>query len=204
MTARAERPFCLAVSGGSTPWTMLRMLASEDVPWHRVHLFQVDERIVPAFDPARNFTKIQSNLLESVPIPANQIHPMPVEIPDLNTAAATYAETLRQFAGTPPILDLVHLGLGADGHTASLVPGDPVLGCTSDVAVTNPYHGYRRMTLTYPVFDHARRILWIVTGSEKANALEQLRHGDQTIPASRIPTNNALVLADADAAGQLH
>src|SRR5262249_29458682 len=140
----------LAVSGGRTPRKMLRALADEDVPWARVHVVQVDERIAPAGDPDRNFTHLQESLLVHCPIPAGQVHAMPVEAADLEAAAGQYAETVRQIAGTPPVVDLVHLGLGPDGHTASLVPGDPVLGVTgADVALTGVYQSRRRMTLTY-------------------------------------------------------
>jgi 6-phosphogluconolactonase len=127
---------------------------------------------------------------------------MPVEFPDVAVAAARYGATLREVAGSPPVLDLVHLGLGPDGHTASLVPGDPVLDVTgADVAVTGVYQGRRRMTLTYPALDRARRILWLVTGGEKASVLARLRKRDPGIPAGRVRQENALVLADRAAAG---
>ena len=115
-----------------------------------------------------------------------------------------YAQTLQEIAGSPPVLDLVHLGLGPDGHTASLVPGDPVLDVTdADVALTGVYQGRRRMTLTYPILNRARRILWLVTGSEKAGPLVRLRQGDPSIPAGRVRQDQALVLADRAAAGPL-
>jgi 6-phosphogluconolactonase/glucosamine-6-phosphate isomerase/deaminase len=126
---------------------------------------------------------------------------MPVEAANLEAAAAEYAVTLRDLAGTPPVLDLVHLGLGPDGHTASLVPGDPVLGVTTaDVAVTGAYQGRRRMTLTYPALDRARSVLWLVTGADKTEMLRRLRDGDPTIPAGRVRSDRATVLADAAAA----
>ena len=129
---------------------------------------------------------------------------MPVEAPELESAAERYAETLKTIAGSPPVLDLVHLGLGPDGHTASLVPGDPVLNVTdSDVALTGVYQGRRRMTLTYPILNRARSILWLVTGKDKVAALARLREGDPTIPAGRIQRNQALLLADQVAAGPL-
>ena len=112
-----------------------------------------------------------------------------------------YALTLREIAGSPPVLDLVHLGLGPDGHTASLVPGDAVLDVTdADVALTGVYQGRRRMTLTYPILNRSRRILWLVTGSEKAGMLVRLRDGDLSIPAGRVRRDQALVLADRAAA----
>jgi 6-phosphogluconolactonase len=129
---------------------------------------------------------------------------MPVEMPDLERAAEDYREILKKVAGVPPVLDLVHLGLGPDGHTASLVPGDLVLNVTnSDVALTGLYQGRRRMTLTYPILNRARSILWIVTGQDKPAALARLRDGDETIPAGRIQRDNALVLGDQAAAGPL-
>jgi len=127
-----------------------------------------------------------------------------VEAPDLRAAAMRYAATLRKLAGSPPVLDLAHLGLGTDGHTASLVPGDPVLNVNdADVVLTEIYEGRQRMTLTYPVLNRSRRILWLVTGSEKAGMLLRLRDGDVTIPAGRISRDHALVLADQAAAKHL-
>jgi 6-phosphogluconolactonase len=194
--------FVMAVSGGRTPWIMLRALASEDVPWKGVHVVQVDERVAPAGDPDRNLTHLRESLLSHAPLPPEQIHAMPVESADLDSAAAEYARTLEAIAGAPPVLDLAHLGLGPDGHTASLVPGDPVLAVTDrDVAVTGVYMGRLRMTLTYPVLDRARRILWLVTGAEKRPMLALLEAGDPSIPAGRVRRDAALVLADRAAAG---
>jgi 6-phosphogluconolactonase len=204
-TAMAARGvFLLAVSGGRTPWLMLQHLAKEDVSWKNVHLFQVDERVAPAGHVDRNFTHIRASLLELVPLPAGQVHAMPVEESDLETAARQYALTLQQIAGTPPVLDLVHLGLGPDGHTASLVPADPVLGITdADVAATGIYQGRRRLTLTYPLLNRSRNILWVVTGSEKAGMLVRLRAADRSIPAGRVRQEQALALVDQAAAEQL-
>jgi len=196
--------FVMAVSGGRTPWMMMRLLAAQDVPWREIQIVQVDERVAPEGHPDRNLTHLQESLLEHAPLAPNQIHAMPVNAADLNTGAAEYAATLREIAGTPPVLDLVHLGLGPDGHTASLVPGDPVLDVMdADVAATGVYQGRRRMTLTYPVINRARNILWVVTGSEKLEMLARLQNGDQSIPAGRVDQANALVLADRAAAGQL-
>lgn len=198
--AAARGRFVVATSGGTTPWRTLELLASEDVPWPLVHLFQVDERVTTSADPARNFTKLRAALLDSVPLPENQVHAMPVEENDLSKAAERYGATLREVAGTPPRLDLIQLGLGADGHTASLLPGDSALDrIASDVALTGPYEGYRRMTVTYPVLERARLVLWIVTGSGKAGALRRMRRGDRSIPAGRVPQEHAVLLADAAA-----
>src|SRR4029077_18300943 len=157
-----------------------------------------------ASDPARNLVQLRAKLLDKVGLPAQQFHAMPVEDTDLAAAAAGSAATLRELAGTPPVLDLVHLGLGADGHTASLVPGDPVLDVTdADVAIINRYQGRRRMTLTFPIINRSRRVLWLVTGREKAATLVRLRDGDPSIPASRVRQDRALVLADRAAAEKL-
>jgi 6-phosphogluconolactonase len=203
--AVAERGrFIFAVSGGHTPWVMLGNLIREEVPWDKVHLAQVDERVAPPGHPDRNLTHLQESLLEYAPLPPGQVYAMPVESADLELAAKQYAATLAKIAGSPPVLDLVHLGLGPDGHTASLVPGDAVLDVNdADVAVTGMYQGRRRMTLTYPILNRARRILWLVTGSEKAGMLARLREGDPSIPAGRVNQERALVLADRAAAGQL-
>lgn len=202
LAVAARGRFVMAVSGGRTPWAMLRALGSQDLPWEGVHVLQVDERVAPAGDPDRNLTRLSESLLAHAPLDPGRIHPMPVEWPDLEAAAAAYAATLRELAGTPPVLDLVHLGLGADGHTASLVPADPVLAVTdADVALTGAYQGRRRMTLTYGSIDAARRILWLVTGADKAAALARLREGDLVIPAGRVRQTNAIVLADRAAAG---
>jgi 6-phosphogluconolactonase len=145
---------------------------------------------------------MRESLLQHVPLRSEQIHAMSVESPDLDAAAKRYSLTLQEIAGSPPVLDLAHLGLGPDGHTASLVPRDPVLNVTeADVAATGVYQGRRRITLTYPMLNRSRRILWLVTGKDKVAALARLREGDVTIPAGRIQAANALILADQAAAG---
>jgi len=191
--AVAERGrFTFAVSGGRTPWAMFADLAGK-LPWEKVTIFQVDERIAPDGDPDRNLTQLEQSL---PPGGAADVRAMPVWSEDLEAAAAMYADAL------PEQLDLVHLGLGPDGHTASLVPGDPVLDVTDrDVAVTGVYQERRRMTLTYPVLNRARQILWLVTGEDKVDALARLRAGDPSIPAGRISPAHAVVVADAAAAG---
>jgi 6-phosphogluconolactonase len=189
---QARGSFSLALSGGRTPWLMLAELDGKGIDWSRVAIFQVDERVAPAGDDSRNLT----HLLASLPEPARAaVRPMPVERSDLEVAAAEYA------AGLPDRIDLVHLGIGADGHTASLVPDDPVLEVADrSVALSGPYQDRLRMTLTYPPLDGARARLWVVTGAEKAGALARLREHDRMIPAGRVRSEGSLLLADASAA----
>lgn len=183
--------FTFAVSGGRTPWAMFAELAGEDMPWAEVALFQVDERVAPDGDPDRNLT----HLRESIGDAPARVHPMPVTSPDLAAAAAAYA------TGLPQRFDLVHLGLGPDGHTASLVPGDPVLEVADAlVAVTQPYQGHRRMTLTYPALARADQLLWLITGADKRDALGKLLAGDESIPAGRVLAARSLIMADEAAA----
>jgi 6-phosphogluconolactonase len=197
----ARGRFALAVSGGHTPWIMLRALAEEDVPWAGVQVFQVDERVAPVGHPDRNLTHLRESLLQHAPLRPEQIHAMPVEWADLRAAADQYASTLRKILDSPPVLDLAHLGLGPDGHTASLVPGDAALDATDqDVALTALYAGRRRMTLTFPALNRARRVLWVVTGNEKVQMLRRLLDGDASIPAGRVHRERALLLADRAAA----
>ncbi len=198
----ARGRFLFAVSGGHTPWVMLRALAAAQIPWPAVRVFQVDERVAPAGHADRNLTHLKDSLLEHAPLRPEQILAMPVEAENLDRAAAEYAQTLQRECGSPAVLDLVHLGLDPDGHTASLVPGDPVLNvCDKDVAVTGPYQGRRRVTLTYPAINRARQVLWVVTGAEKVQMLQRLLHRDTDIPAGRVGGGKSLVLADAVAAG---
>lgn len=203
ITARGR--FIFAVSGGHTPWIMLRALAGEDLPWQSIHIVQVDERVAPSGDPDRNLTHLLESLAGHRASGAVQIHAMPVEEPDLNAAAEQYTVTLRTIAGTPPVLDLVHLGLGPDGHTASLVPGDPVLQVADrDVALTGVYQGRRRMTLTYPTLNRSRQVLWLATGRDKEEMVGRLNTGDTSIPAGRVQREHAVVLADRAAAAQIY
>ena len=193
--------FIIAVSGGKTPWKMLRLLANEDVPWDGMHVLQVDERLAPEGHPDRNLTHLRESLLGHAPLLPERIHAMQVEQKDTEAAAAAYARVVGEIAGSPAIIDLVHLGLGPDGHTASLVPGDPVLDVTDkDVASTGIYQGRRRLTLTYPIINRARKILWLITGSEKIEMLQGLLKNDLSIPAGRISQEHAIILADKDAA----
>jgi 6-phosphogluconolactonase len=194
--AAAERgAFAFAMSGGRSPWAMLAILGDlEAMPWDRTELFQVDERIAAPGDPARNLTHMVLGL-SMAHQPA--LRPMPVTQRDLEAAAREYEDSL------PERLDLVHLGLGPDGHTASLVPGDPVLDVTDRrVALTETaYQDHCRMTLTYPALNDARRVIWLVTGPDKRESLAKLLAGDDSIPAGRVKNENTLVVADEAAAG---
>ncbi len=194
----------VAISGGSTPGAMLAALARRPVPWEQVHVVQVDERFAPDGHPDRNLTLVRERFLAALPGTAPTIHPMPVTAGDPDRAAARYAAELVELAGDPPILDVVQLGLGSDGHTASLVPGDPVLEVDgSDVAVTGPYQGRRRLTCTFPLLARARRRVWLVGGEAKADALARVLAGDRTLPATRVPRRASLWLVDRAAAAQL-
>ena len=200
----ARGRFVMAVSGGNTPWKMLRALADQQLPWADVHIVQVDERVAPAGHQDRNLTHLRASLLAHCPLRPEQVYAMPVEATDLQWASGRYAATLQQIAGAPAVLDLAHLGLGLDGHTASLVPGDPVLDVSdADVALTGFYQGRLRMTLTYPMLDRSRRIVWLVTGREKAEMLARLCAADGSIPAGRVPQHQAVVLADHEAVARL-
>ncbi|MDH3755483.1 MAG: 6-phosphogluconolactonase, partial [Acidimicrobiia bacterium] len=186
-------------SGGSTPRLMLEHLAArDDIEWDRVTIFQVDERVAPEGHPDRNLVMLEDALTSKVAV---AVQPMPVDADDLDLAAGGYAAALEMTAGSPPVLDLVQLGLGEDGHTASLAPDDPVLDFVDrDVALTRSYRGQVRMTLTRPVLDRARQRLWLVSGMAKADAFSRLLIGDISIPATLISTDRSLVLADRSAA----
>jgi 6-phosphogluconolactonase len=187
--------FAAALSGGRTPWRMLELLAGLELPWDSTELFQVDERVAPPGSDERNLT----HLLLALPIERHgTIRPMPVGDEDLDAAASRYAEAL------PEALDLIHLGLGPDGHTASLVPDDPVLEVSDRrVALTGgEYQGARRMTLTYPALAAARELLWIVTGEEKREPLAKVLASDPSIPAGRVEcAGPSVIVADRAAAG---
>jgi 6-phosphogluconolactonase len=185
--------FTLAASGGHTPWAMFRALADEDLPWEAIGVWQVDERVAPDGDPDRNLTSLVQALPE-----ATELHPMPVAEGNLEMAAERYAASL------PEAFDLVHLGMGDDGHTASLVPGDPVAEVTDrDVALTREYRGRRRMTLTRPALDRSRRVLWLITGQDKAAMLPRLLACDPSIPAGRVSAEEQLIVADGAAAREV-
>lgn len=184
----AQGAFSFAVSGGITPRGMFAELLERDVPWEQTVIYQVDERVAPPGDPERNLT----NLVDTFARVSATIEPMPVNDDDLDDAAARYAARL------PLRLDLVHLGLGADGHTASLVPGDPVLDADDQhvVTATGEYQGHRRMTFTYHALARADQLLWLVTGWGKHDALSKLLSGDVSIPAGRVWASRSLVMAD--------
>lgn len=189
--------FSLAMSGGRSPWAMLAILGEEEeMPWAETELFQVDERIASPGSEDRNLTHMVLGL--SMDHQA-MLRPMPVTQRDLEGAARDYERTL------PAPLDCVHLGLGPDGHTASLVPGDPVLAVTDRrVALTeSAYQDHRRMTLTYLALDEARQIVWLVTGPDKREPLAKLMAGDESIPAGRVDNEAMTVVADEAAAAEL-
>jgi len=204
--AIAERnQFTLALSGGSTPWHMLGKLAEYELPWECMKIVQVDERVAPDDDPERNLTHIRNEFADRISLPVENLYAMLVTDEDLERGARQYERGLSDLAGAPPVLDVVHLGLGGDGHTASLVPGDPVLDvCDRDVAATGLYNERRRMTLTYSIINRARYILWLVTGEGKAEMLNRMIQADRDIPAGRVSQRQATVVADAAALSGHH
>lgn len=190
----------LAISGGRSPWGMLDQLAAQAVTWSAVHLFQVDERIAPPGDKARNWTRFLASALARRLPPAN-LHPMPVEIEGPETAADWYAGTLAEWTGEPPVLDVAHLGIGADGHTASLFSGDsPLRETQRSVAVSRSYKGFRRLTLTLPVINRARCVVWFAVGAARRATLTRLFNGDTAIPASLVQRDRAACFTDHAAA----
>ncbi|HET8862601.1 MAG TPA: 6-phosphogluconolactonase [Solirubrobacterales bacterium] len=189
-SVEARGEFNLALSGGRTPWAMIGQLGEmEGMPWEHAHIYQVDERVAPPGDEARNLTHLVQML--SLDHQA-ALRPMPVTSRDLELSAAEYE------VHVPEHLDLVHLGLGPDGHTASLVPGDSVLEVEDRrVAMTDGlYEGHRRMTLTYPALAAARQILWLVLGEAAREPLAKLLAGDTSIPAGRVENDDMLLVAD--------
>ncbi len=201
--AVASRSLALiAVSGGETPWRMLERFRELELPWSRLHVAQVDERIAPPGDPRRNLGRLAQILVRDGPLPESQLLPMPVEAADVGAAAVGYQRVLEQTGGAPLQFDVVQLGLGSDGHTASLVPDDAALDVTDrDVAVSSEYQGLRRMTLTYPPLNRARQRVWLVTGGSKSARLAELLAGAAggDAPALRVSREHTVVVADADA-----
>jgi len=195
----ARGQFTIALSGGSTPWKMLNRLADQSLPWSKVHIFQVDERAAADGDPARNLTHIQTQLLDRIDIPDGNVHAMPLAAGNLREAAQSYGDELQNWAGDPPVLDLVHLGMGADGHTASLLPGDDALNqLDRDVATTGVYQGHQRMTLTFPAINRARQILWLVMGEDKLEMVRRMLRADASIPAGCVSQDHAVIMTDID------
>jgi 6-phosphogluconolactonase len=198
--AAARGQALVAVSGGETPWLMLEKLRTLRVPWPLVHVAQVDERVAPRGDASRNLTRLEQILVAEGPLPPGNLQAMPVEDSDPVAASADYQRRLESLTGRPLVLDLVQLGLGTDGHTASLVPGDAVLGVDErDVAMSGAYQGQRRMTLTMPALARARSRLWLVTGASKAMRLRELLDGHGDTPALRVRRSRTDVVADAAA-----
>jgi 6-phosphogluconolactonase len=194
----------LALSGGTTPAAMLTELATQSLPWERIHVFQVDERVAPDGSSERNLSVLRACLIDRIVLPEENLHPMPVTEADLDAAADRYAARLHLHAGDPPTLDVVHLGLGIDGHTASLVPGDEVLEVDDrDVTTAGFYRSHWRMTMTLPVLSRARWALWVVTGGGKAGVVQQLVAGDEAIPAARVRAGQSVLVADHAAAALL-
>lgn len=190
----------LAFSGGRTPWGMLDQLAAQPVAWESVQLFQVDERIAPPDDDARNWKQFLAGALARR-VPRANWHPMPVEIEAPDAAADRYAKTLAEWTGQPPALDVVHLGIGADGHTASLFAGDSPLEETKRLAAASRRHeGYRRLTLTLPTLAEAGCIVWFAVGAERRAMLTRLRDRDTAIPAGLVRRDRAVCFTDLAAA----
>ncbi len=176
-----RRSLCLA--GGQTPRVLYQVLATEyrdTMPWSRLHLFWGDERYVPPDDAQSNYRLVRESLLDHVPIPKEHVHPMPTDLRDPNDAAAAYEQTLReQFPPPWPRFDLVLLGMGSDGHTASLFPGSPALAeQTRWVATARASVEPRvRLTLTLPVLNRASLVFFLVAGAEKADILRRVLAG---------------------------
>lgn len=193
--------FTMAISGGRTPWEMIKELAQEDLPWEKVFLFQVDERIAPDGHQDRNLTQLFNTIQGTKMMTRLNIFPMQVIAEDLDHACQEYADHIKKITESGK-LDLIHLGIGTDGHTASLIPGDDVLEVQDkNVALTSsPYQGRNRMTLTYPLINQAEKILWIITGEEKAEMLERLLQQDPKIPAGKISQSQAIILTEESAA----
>jgi 6-phosphogluconolactonase len=198
--ADTGRNMRLALSGGKTPWTMLRDFVDLEPPWERLDIFQVDERFVPIEDPQSNAGQIARILP-----PEARFWPVPVDLRATpEDVAREYENILIRVIGNPPEFDVVHLGLGEDGHTASLVPGDPILHVDDRwvAATAEPYRGTRRISFTYPTLGRARRIAWLVTGSAKREILQEFLTEDPSLPACRVPRAYACLFADVDAWGK--
>lgn len=182
----------IAVSGGRTPARMFGSMAELDLPWSVLHVWQVDERVAPAGDPARNV-----GLLDVLPVPDGHIHPMPVEQDDLRKAIWKFKPKL------PGVFDVIHLGLGADGHTASWPPDDPVVDTPSTMGISREYLGHVRLTLTPRVINAARMRVVLVTGADKASVVRRWIERDPSLPISRVRRSDTLAIVDEAAATEL-
>jgi 6-phosphogluconolactonase len=207
--ALADRPYCsLVLSGGSTPKPLYESLAAAELPWERIHLFWGDERYVPATDADSNYGMTRSVWIDRCAIPAANVHPMTMAESPI-AAAAAYEAHLAEFfgldrAGAGPEFDLMLLGMGDDGHTASLFPHTPALAVTDRWVTVGEKSGQPRITLTWPVINRSRQILFLVAGANKRPALAQVwaEQGDaQTYPSRLIQSENLTWLLDA-AAGE--
>lgn len=195
--------FVWAVSGGSTPRRMLALLSERtDLDWSRTHLFQVDERVAPYGDPDRNAMMLDTHLLTDTfrkhNAPAG-IWLMPVDdaVEDPEFATRLYEEKMDEVTGSPVVFDLIQLGMGSDGHTASLIPDDPILEVDEvDVAVSAEYQGRIRMSFTWPVLDRAKELLWVIGGESKQEAVKLFLANDPSIPATLPTQARATVLLD--------
>jgi 6-phosphogluconolactonase len=200
-TINTKGSFSMAISGGRTPWEMLKFLSKAHLRWNKINIFQVDEREAPDGHPDRNLSQLFKAIQDSGVETKVNIFPMPVTAENLEEACEDYSKIIYEVTGDG-ILDLIHLGMGSDGHTASLIPGDQVCEIEDrDVAMTlAPYQGRMRMTLTYPIINRAKEILWVVTGEEKAEMVEKLLISDPSIPAGNVNSSNAVLLLDKVAA----
>jgi 6-phosphogluconolactonase len=209
----ARGTFRVALSGGTTPNAVYPLLASQPrvgrVDWSRVEFFWGDERAVPPDDPESNFGTAYRMFISKLPgVRPDSIHRMQGEGPDLNASALAYETELRLAFSVrgdrPPQFDLIWLGLGPDGHTASIFAGSSAVRVMDRWVVANwvPSRQVWRLTLTYPVIDAAREIVFLATGENKANAIRHIRRGRSPLPAARVRARNVVWLIDAAAAGQ--
>jgi len=180
----------IALSGGNTATSMLAALSRQEVPWARVHVYQVDERVAPDGDANRNATALTAELLDAVPLPSGNIHLLPVTATNLDDAASAFGARLPRF-------DVVHLGMGNDGHTASWPPGDPVIEVRHQpIAVVGPFNGHLRMTVTPAVTSPSHLIVFLIVGVSKREPLAAMLAGDPAIPASHVPRERTVVHVD--------
>jgi len=188
----------IALSGGKTPVGMLSELASAPIDWPRVHVFQVDERLVGEHDTRRNWRVIRA-AFERSGLPASHLHAMPLDAASPEAGAREYARELRAAVGTPSVLDAVHLGLGEDGHTASLFPGDAAVDAAGEIALSGIHDGMRRMTLTLETINRARARIWLVTGPAKRAIVKRLLEPGAGLIASRVRSAESILVLDREA-----